>query len=70
MMACFVYIFCISWIFFKRYHKFFGLRVSAKTELAGLDIPEMGSLGYNPDWDLADIPELAGVEGVALAGTD
>jgi Amt family ammonium transporter len=70
MVVCFVYVFGISWIFFKLYQKLFGLRVSAKTELAGLDIPEMGGLGYNPDWEPSDIPELAGVEGVALAATD
>jgi Amt family ammonium transporter len=70
MATCFVYVFGISWIFFKLYHKLFGLRVSPKTELAGLDIPEMGGLGYNPDWEPSDIPELAGVEGVALAATD
>ncbi len=48
-VVCFVYVFGISWVFFKLYHRFFGLRVSAETELAGLDIPEMGALGYNPD---------------------
>ncbi len=36
---------------------FIGQRVSAETELAGLDIPEMGQLGYpefvfRPDWRL------------------
>lgn len=70
MVVCFVYVFGISWIFFTLYKKLFGLRVSAKTELAGLDIPEMGGLGYNPDWEPTGIPELTGVEGVALAGTD
>ena len=70
MVVCFVYVFGISWVFFKLYHKLFGLRVSARTELAGLDIPEMGSLGYNPDWEPSDIPELTGVAGAALAGTD
>jgi Amt family ammonium transporter len=49
MGVCFVYVFGISWIFFKVYHRLFGLRVSPATELKGLDIPEMGSLGYNPD---------------------
>ncbi|WP_245688582.1 ammonium transporter [Thermogemmatispora onikobensis] len=48
-VACFVYVFGISWLFFKAYDKLFGLRVSPETELAGLDIPEMGSLGYAPD---------------------
>ena len=70
MAVCFVYVFGISCLFFLLYKKLFGLRVSAKTELAGLDIPEMGSLGYNPDWEPSDIPELTGVSGAALAGTD
>jgi ammonium transporter len=48
-VACFVYVFGISWVFFTLYKKFFGLRVSPEVELKGLDIPEMGSLGYNPD---------------------
>jgi Amt family ammonium transporter len=65
MVVCFVYVFGISWIFFKLYHLLFGLRVSPATELKGLDIPEMGSLGYNPDAeyytpDAADIA-VAGV---------
>lgn len=61
MVACFVYVFGLSWIFFKLYHKLFGLRVSAATELKGLDIPEMGSLGYNPDAEFytPDDSELA-----------
>jgi Amt family ammonium transporter len=57
--ACFVYVFGISFLFFKLYHKFFGLRVSAETELKGLDIPEMGGLGYNPDFEPSDLPEPA-----------
>jgi Amt family ammonium transporter len=48
-VTCFVYVFGISWVFFTLYKRIFGLRVSAETELKGLDIPEMGGLGYNPD---------------------
>jgi Amt family ammonium transporter len=56
--VCFVYVFGISWVFFTLYKKLFGLRVSAETELKGLDIPEMGSLGYNPDAEFYE-PALA-----------
>src|SRR2546421_1767315 len=48
-VTCFVYVFGISWVFFTLYKRIFGLRVSAETELKGLDIPEMGGLCYNPD---------------------
>lgn len=58
--ACFVYVFGISLLFFFLYKKLFGLRVSAETELKGLDIPEMGSLGYNPDAEYYS-PESADV---------
>ena len=51
-----VYVFGISWIFFALYKKLFGLRVSAETELRGLDIPEMGGLGYNPDAEFYEPP--------------
>ena len=64
--VCFVYVFGISWIFFTLYKRFFGLRVSAETELAGLDVPEMGSLGYNPDAGPFKLPE-PGLEGVSLS---
>jgi len=57
-VVCFVYVFGISWIFFTLYKRFFGLRVSPETELKGLDIPEMGGLGYNPDAQ-PYIPDLA-----------
>jgi Amt family ammonium transporter len=47
--VAFVWAFGVAWLFFKAYDKFFGLRVPADVELSGLDIPEMGSLGYSPD---------------------
>ncbi len=59
-VACFVYVFGISWIFFVLYKKLFGLRVSAETELAGLDIPEMGALGYSPDAEPYRLPQPEG----------
>ncbi len=57
-LVCFVYVFGISWVFFTLYKRLFGLRVSAETELKGLDIPEMGGLGYNPDAEFYE-PALA-----------
>src|SRR6266487_4346418 len=60
-VVCFVYVFGISWIFFKLYKRLFGLRVSAETELAGLDIPEMGALGYSPDAEPYRVPSPVGV---------
>ncbi len=56
--VCFVYVFGISWVFFKVYDRLFGLRVSPETELAGLDIPEMGALGYSPDAEPYHVPAL------------
>jgi Amt family ammonium transporter len=47
--VCFVWAFGASFIFFKVLDRFVKLRVSPEAELGGLDIPEMGSLGYVPD---------------------
>jgi Amt family ammonium transporter len=38
--------FGLSYVFYKVLHKTLGIRVSAKDELAGLDMPEMGMLAY------------------------
>ena len=45
-VTCFVFIFAISWAFFKVCDAVIGLRVSPEMELEGLDIPEMGIHGY------------------------
>jgi Amt family ammonium transporter len=66
VLVCFGYVFGISCLFFWLYKKLFGLRVSAETELKGLDIPEMGGLGYNPDaqpYTPEDLPGGVSVEG-------
>ena len=47
--VCFVWAFGASFIFFKILNAIVPMRVSPETELGGLDIPEMGSLGYIPD---------------------
>lgn len=44
----------LSYLFFKVLNAFGLLRVSAADELAGLDLPEMGALGYPKDWEPAN----------------
>jgi len=45
-VTCFIFIFCISWVFFKAMDMTMGMRVSSEVELEGLDVPEMGAHGY------------------------
>ena len=45
-LTCFVFIFGISWVFFKILDMVMGMRVSPEVELEGLDVPEMGVHGY------------------------
>ena len=47
-----VFVFGVFYCFFKVQDKIAGIRVSAETEIAGLDLPEMGSLAY-PDFVLS-----------------
>jgi Amt family ammonium transporter len=68
MVVCFVYVFGISWVFFTAYKRLFGLRVSPATELRGLDIPEMGSLGYNPDAEFYEPPVAAEAGSISGGG--
>jgi ammonium transporter, Amt family len=47
-VTCIVFVFVTMYGFFKIQDKFFGgIRVSSKDEVAGLDMPEMGVLGYD-----------------------
>ena len=46
MLTCFVFVFVSFYVFFKVLDKIIGNRVSAETEIAGLDLPEMGALAY------------------------
>jgi ammonium transporter, Amt family len=50
-LTCIVFVFVCFYIFFKIVDATMGLRVSAETELEGLDVPEMGALAY-PDFVL------------------
>lgn len=57
VVVLFVWGFGVSYIFFKILDKVWGIRVSPKDELNGLDIPEMGVTAY-PDMQLVKSPEL------------
>jgi Amt family ammonium transporter len=56
-ITCFVVIFALFYVFFKIVDMLIGNRVSADVEMEGLDVPEMGVLGY-PDFVL--LPETHG----------
>src|SRR5712671_2277435 len=51
VLACFIWVFAMFYVFFKIVDAIIGNRVSAEAELAGLDIPEMGVLAY-PEFTL------------------
>ncbi|MHB1461420.1 MAG: ammonium transporter [Armatimonadota bacterium] len=54
-IACIVFVYTASWIFFKVCHKTIGIRVKPEDEVGGLDIPEVGMLAYPRD-DMHDVP--------------
>jgi Amt family ammonium transporter len=45
-ITCFVFVFSAMWCWFKVSNLITPIRVKAEDEIAGLDIPEMGVLGY------------------------
>jgi Amt family ammonium transporter len=47
VLVNFIFIFAISYLFFRLLDVILGNRVSPEVELGGLDIPETGVLGYN-----------------------
>jgi Amt family ammonium transporter len=55
--SIFVAVFGLSYGFFKILAAFKLLRVSREVELQGLDLPEMGALGYPTDWEPSDIED-------------
>src|SRR5437899_874350 len=59
-MTCVAFVFTSFYFFFKLVDVLLGNRVPANVELAGLDLPEMGALGY-PDF----VINPGGAEGVA-----
>lgn len=48
-LTCLVFVFTVSFAFFKILDAVMGLRVSADVEIEGLDVPEVGALAY-PDF--------------------
>ncbi len=52
VLTCFVFVFASFYVFFKLVDVIIGNRVSAETEIAGLDLPEMGALAY-PEFALS-----------------
>jgi len=58
-LTCFVWVFVCFFVFFKILDVVVGNRVSAEIELEGLDLPEMGALGY-PDFVVTQGPNAPG----------
>lgn len=52
-VACLIFVGGVSWVWFKVFRVFSTLRSRHEDELAGLDLPEMGSECY-PDFHLTD----------------
>ncbi|MCW8132424.1 MAG: ammonium transporter [Planctomycetota bacterium] len=48
-----LFVFGLEFAFFKVYHAVWGLRVSEEDEIAGLDVPEMGTPAY-PDFTIRE----------------
>lgn len=57
----------LSWVVFKILYGMGLMRVSREVELGGLDMPEMGALGYPKDWEPASGAIIYG-EGSPLQG--
>lgn len=71
-LTCIVWVFTLFLTFFKIVEALMGNRVSAETELDGLDIPEMGALAYpdfvlGPGTPLGGTPAAKATPGVAAA---
>jgi Amt family ammonium transporter len=52
VLTCFVFVFVSFYVFFKIVGAIIGNRVSAETEVTGLDMPEMGALAY-PEFSMS-----------------
>jgi len=64
--SIFVFVFGLTYVFFKALAALKLLRVSREVELQGLDLPEMGALGYPVDWEPSNLDEDGSA---ALPGT-
>lgn len=52
VVTCFAFVFTAFYAFFKIQNAVMGIRVPAEAEIAGLDLPEMGALGY-PEFQIS-----------------
>jgi Amt family ammonium transporter len=59
--SVFVFAFGLSYVFFKILAALKLLRVSREIELEGLDMPEMGALGYPVDWEPSNLDDEGSV---------
>jgi len=57
VLANFLYVFPVTWVFFKVCDKIFGIRTVPEAEIGGLDIPEIGMVAYPADWEGPEPPE-------------
>jgi Amt family ammonium transporter len=57
IVTCLIYVWGLSWIFFKLCDKLFGIRTDPAAEIGGLDIPEIGHVAYPPDFEGPEPPE-------------
>ncbi len=64
-LTCVVFVFVSFYVFFKLVEATIGNRVTAEAEIEGLDVPEMGVLGY-PDFVLGPNSQMVAVQGPAL----
>lgn len=46
-VTCFIFVFILSYLFFKVQDKTMGIRSKPEDEISGLDVPEMGIAAYN-----------------------
>jgi Amt family ammonium transporter len=71
VVACFVYVGGLSYIFFRLVVRVIGMRTTPEAELGGLDIPEMGAWGYPVDFPgtgpAFPLVTAASTDGVAAA---
>ena len=56
-VTCIVFVFVSFYVFFKVVEAVMGNRVPAEVEIEGLDVAEMGAMGY-PDFVLTPGPEM------------
>jgi Amt family ammonium transporter len=60
VVALSIFGFVMAWVWFKVSNLITPIRVSRETEIAGLDMPEMGALGY-PEFHIKEAASVSGV---------